>query len=55
MERILTSVAFAALIGDYGRDRVRDAATAHLALLRQSETPYDESSAVTAVADALSR
>jgi L-seryl-tRNA(Ser) seleniumtransferase len=55
MERILTSVAFAPLIGDYGRDRVRDAATAHLALLRQSETPYDESAAVTAVADALSR
>lgn len=55
MERILTSVAFAPLIGDYGRDRVRDAATAHLALLRQSETPYDETTAVTAVADALSR
>jgi L-seryl-tRNA(Ser) seleniumtransferase len=55
MERILTSAAFAPLIGEFGRDRVRDAATAHLATLRNSQTAYDESVAVTAVGEALSR
>ncbi len=55
MERILTSGAFAGLIGEFGRDRVRDAATAHLAVLRQSATAYDEGAAVTAVQEALSR
>jgi len=55
MERILTSGAFAALIGEFGRDRVRDAATAHLAVLRQASTAYDEGEAVAAVQEALSR
>src|SRR5437660_1034356 len=55
MERILTSGAFAQLIGEFGRDRVRDAATAHLALLRQSATAYDERAAAAAVQEVLSR
>jgi L-seryl-tRNA(Ser) seleniumtransferase len=55
MERILTSAAFAPLIGEFGRDRVRDAATAHLGTLRDSQTAYDESVAVAAVHEALSR
>ena len=41
MERILTSGAFAEVIGEFGRDRVRDAATAHLAVLRQGCEEYD--------------
>ena len=55
MERILTSGAFAGLIGEFGRDRVRDAANAHLAILRQSAAAYDEGAAVAAVQEALSR
>jgi L-seryl-tRNA(Ser) seleniumtransferase len=55
MERILTSGAFAGLIGEFGRDRVRDAATAHLAVLRQAAAAYDEGAAVAAVQEALSR
>lgn len=55
MERILTSAAFAPLIGEFGRDRVRDAATAHLGTLRQAQVAYDEGDAVTAVHEALSR
>src|ERR1043166_3342798 len=54
MERILTSGAFAGLIGEFGRDRVRDAATAHLARLRQSAAAYDEGAAVAAVHELLS-
>jgi L-seryl-tRNA(Ser) seleniumtransferase len=55
MERILTSAAFAPLIGEFGRDRVRDAATVHLGALRDAQTAYDESVAVGAVQAALSR
>src|ERR1043166_8305849 len=55
MERILTSEAFAPLIAEFGRDRVRDAATAHLGALRSSQAPYDEEAAVGAVSAALSR
>lgn len=55
MERILTSGAFAGLIGEFGRDRVRDAANAHLAILRQSAAAYEEGAAVAAVQEALSR
>src|SRR5437762_3010625 len=54
MERILTNAAFAPLIGEFGRDRVRDAAAAHLAILRRSESPFDEASAVAAVHESLS-
>src|SRR5437762_8395153 len=54
MERILTNAAFAPLIGEFGRDRVRDAAAAHLAILRRSEAPFDEASAVAAVHESLS-
>ena len=55
MERILTSEAFAPLIGEFGRDRVRDAAAAHLGTLRQSQTAYDEGAAVAAVREVLAR
>ncbi|HEY2829078.1 MAG TPA: L-seryl-tRNA(Sec) selenium transferase [Thermoanaerobaculia bacterium] len=55
MERILTSAAFAPLIGEFGRDRVRDAATVHLGALRDAQTAYDERVAVGAVQAALSR
>jgi len=55
MERILTSGAFAGVIGEFGRDRVRDAATAHLEVLRQASTAYDEGAAVAAVREALAR
>jgi L-seryl-tRNA(Ser) seleniumtransferase len=54
MERILTSAAFAEVIREFGRDRVRDAANAHLAVLRQSAGAYEEDVAVAAVQEALS-
>ena len=55
MERILTSAALAPLIEEFGRDRVRDAAAAHLAVLRQSQSAFDEDGAVAAVHESLSR
>ena len=55
MERILTSAAFAPLVEEFGRDRVRDAATGHLSLLRHSELPYDEETAAAAVRAAVAR
>jgi L-seryl-tRNA(Ser) seleniumtransferase len=55
MERILTSAAFAPLIEEFGRDRVRAAAAAHLGILRQSQSAFDEADAVAAVHESLSR
>jgi L-seryl-tRNA(Ser) seleniumtransferase len=55
MERILTSAAFAPLIEEFGRDRVRDAAAAHLGILRQSQSAFDENGAAAAVHESLSR
>jgi L-seryl-tRNA(Ser) seleniumtransferase len=54
MERILTSPAFAPLVEEFGRDRVRDAATEHLSSLRESQLRYDEKTAAAAVRAAVS-
>jgi L-seryl-tRNA(Ser) seleniumtransferase len=53
VERILSSAAFAALIGEFGRERVKESVTGHLGLLRVSKHAFDESRAVTAVRESL--
>ncbi|MBV9497674.1 MAG: L-seryl-tRNA(Sec) selenium transferase [Acidobacteria bacterium] len=49
IERILSSAAFAPLVEAFGRERVKEAAVAHLASLRKARTPYDETSALDAL------
>lgn len=51
VERLLSSDAFARLIGEFGRDRVKDAVVTHLTQLRKDHTAFDEQKAVQAVAD----
>ena len=54
MERILSAERFGPLVGEFGRDRVKDAVALHLADLRARKTPWDEDRAVTAAESALS-
>lgn len=49
IERILSSAAFAPLVEAFGRERVKEAAVAHLASLRETRTPYDEPAALDAI------
>jgi len=45
VERILSSDAFAGLIDEFGRDRVKDAVAVHLEALRGTREPFDETAA----------
>lgn len=49
VERILSAAAFAPLIDELGRERVKEAVVAHLAHLRNARAAYDESSVLAAV------
>ena len=53
VERILSSAGFRPAIEEFGRDQVKDAVVAHLAILRTAHEPYDELEAVTAVSETL--
>jgi len=53
VERILSGAAFAPVIAQFGRTRVKDAVVAHLDGLRASRSAYDEARAVEAVSGAL--
>lgn len=53
VERILSSAAFAPLIEEYGRSRVKEGVVAHLDTLRASGGGFDERAAIDAVAKAL--
>lgn len=55
VERILSSPAFAPLVGDYGRHRVKEAVVEHLAGLRAARMPYDERDAAGAARETLAR
>ncbi|HVE73135.1 MAG TPA: L-seryl-tRNA(Sec) selenium transferase [Thermoanaerobaculia bacterium] len=50
VERILSAAAFAPLVGEYGRERVKDAVVDHLTTLRATRGAYDEAETVHAVA-----
>ena len=49
VERILSSNAIAPLIGEFGRERVKEGVAEHLAELRAAQSAYEESAAVAAV------
>ena len=49
VERILSAPAFAPLIREFGRERVKDDVVAHLATLRASRSAYDEAAAIDAI------
>ena len=53
VERILSAAAFAPLVSDYGRERVKDAVVEHLTTVRATRGAYDEGEAVRAVAHAI--
>ncbi len=53
VEKILSARAFAPLIGEFGRDRVKDGIVEHLATLRATRSPYDESEAASGVRESL--
>jgi L-seryl-tRNA(Ser) seleniumtransferase len=46
VERILSAAAFAPLLAEFGRDRVKESVVEHLTALRATRTPYDEREAV---------
>ena len=46
VERILSSEALAAVISEFGRERVKDAVVVHLDRIRRDRAPFDESAAV---------
>jgi len=46
VERILSSAAFAPLVDELGRERVKDAVVAHLDALRAARAAYDEAAAL---------
>jgi L-seryl-tRNA(Ser) seleniumtransferase len=53
VERILSAEAFAPLIGQYGRDRVKEGVVEHLTTLRAARTAWDEGEAARAVGAAI--
>jgi L-seryl-tRNA(Ser) seleniumtransferase len=53
VEKILSAAAFAPLVSEYGRERVKDAVVEHLATLRVTRGAYEESDAVAGVAAAI--
>jgi len=54
VERILSAAAFSPAVGEFGRERVKEAVVAHLVQLRAERRPYDEAGAVAAVRDMVS-
>lgn len=55
VEKILSSEAFARLVGEYGRERVKEGVAEHLAVLRANRQGWDEPAALAAVDEALGR
>lgn len=53
VEKILASAGFAALVAQYGRDRVKDGVVEHLTAVRATRDAYDEDEAVAAVGAAI--
>jgi L-seryl-tRNA(Ser) seleniumtransferase len=53
VERILSADAFATLIREFGRERVKDGVVDHLTTVRATRGEYEESEAVRAVGEAL--
>jgi hypothetical protein len=53
VERILSAEAFAALIREFGRERVKEAVVDHLTTVRATRMAYDEGEAVAAVGAAI--
>ena len=53
VERILSAEAFAPLIAEFGRDRVKQAVVGHLSAVRGSRAPYEEHEAVAAISNTL--
>ena len=53
VERILSGGAFAPLIRDFGRERVKEALVDHLTTVRATRAAYDEAEAATAVGAAI--
>ena len=53
VERILSAAAFAPLVSDHGRERVKESVVEHLSAVRSAGLAYDEGGAVAAVRDAL--
>jgi L-seryl-tRNA(Ser) seleniumtransferase len=53
VERLLSAEAFGLLVGEFGRERVKDAVVTHLTHLRKERGVFDERTAVDAVAEAL--
>jgi L-seryl-tRNA(Ser) seleniumtransferase len=49
IERILTAAPFAPLVAEFGRERVKNAVTDHLAIVRAERGAYDEGATVAAV------
>src|ERR1044071_5677444 len=53
VDRILSAAAFMPLIGEFGRERVKDGVVAHLGSLRSARAAYDALAALAAVGTAL--
>lgn len=53
VERILSGSSFAPLVGEFGRERVKDGVVEHLATIRALREPYDEGAALGAVSASL--
>ena len=51
VERLLSSPRFAPLVGEFGRERIKDAVVAHLDEIRRSRGQFDESAALLAVGE----
>ncbi len=53
VERILSAAAFAPLVAEFGRERVKEGVVEHLATLRASRAPYAEDEATAIVRETL--
>lgn len=51
VERLLSSESFASLVGEFGRDRVKDSLVTHLTELRREGGAFDEQKALQSVAE----
>ena len=54
VERILSAEAFASLIAEFGRERVKEGVTDHLTMLRATRVPWDEREAASSIGEAIS-
>ena len=53
VERILSASSFAPLVGEFGRERVKESVVAHLASVRAARVAWDEDTALQSVAESL--